>query len=751
MRQIALRIGLALALAVSAVAPAAAQQTISQLLSLIATDLPTNGVGSIPAANVRSVLNALVNSTNVAGSSCPTTALSTYQPFANTAGAPTNIALSVFDGVSCVQWATLNGSTHNIVGALQGLIVGPAVGTGQGLFVNQDSGTSNSIAGATGFPFYYLGGPYFVYNNIQVKDQLNVTGVHVMAAALAVGMEVGGANSQGSKFAFEASIVHDIAGSNPSASRDKAAGNFDAYASVPEGGTGLTVGTAKGTLFAVGLQATLASGATNVLTVSGGEINAGISTGASAYSRLGMSAVGTGNLPAASVYDAGFEISSFATSGAQWKTGLLFSTFHGGQPVTSSGTLIGTDGTAITAAIGIDFSSATFSTCTLKFAAGCVVNASGIVPLAFGGTNAALTADNGGIVWSNASQLQILAHTTTANLPLLSGNAATPSWAAVSHPTSAISGGIPYFSSTSVMASSALLAANCAIYGGGAGTAPATSTSTCPTISSAGAVNIQNATASTTTGTGSLVLGGGLGMAGDIHMGGSLFGVGFSLTAASTITSTAQFIGYALTNGTNQVAALQCLAVGCDNGALILENGGAIKIEFQAATGVSYFNTGQNLCIGATSCGSLLTVAGSMTSSSSSAGLGYSTGAGGAVTQTASRTTAVTLNTITGDITLVSAAGSATFASFVVNNSSVGAHDMVHVNQLSGADKYQIFVTAIAGGTSFTITFATTGGTTTEQPVFHFNIIKGVNSFLLKRDIDPAANDNSPAFMEKVA
>ncbi len=50
------------------------------------------------------------------------------------------------------------------------------------------------------------------------------------------------------------------------------------------------------------------------------------------------------------------------------------------------------------------------------------------VSLANGGTNASLTASNGGIVWSNATQLQILAGTATANLPLLSGSTATPSW-----------------------------------------------------------------------------------------------------------------------------------------------------------------------------------------------------------------------------------------------------------------------------------------------------------------------------------
>jgi hypothetical protein len=50
------------------------------------------------------------------------------------------------------------------------------------------------------------------------------------------------------------------------------------------------------------------------------------------------------------------------------------------------------------------------------------------IALANGGSNAALTASNGGIVWSNATQLQILAGTATAGQCLLSGSTATPSW-----------------------------------------------------------------------------------------------------------------------------------------------------------------------------------------------------------------------------------------------------------------------------------------------------------------------------------
>jgi hypothetical protein len=107
------------------------------------------------------------------------------------------------------------------------------------------------------------------------------------------------------------------------------------------------------------------------------------------------------------------------------------------------------------------------------------------------------------------------------------------------------------------------------------------------------------------------------------------------------------------------------------------------------------------------------------------AGIGYALGAGSAVTQITSRTTGVTINAACGAITLFSAAGSATFQSFTVTNSSVAATDNIIVNQKSGTDLNLIHVTNIAAG-SFQITFATTGGTTIEQPVFNFSVIKAV-------------------------
>jgi hypothetical protein len=125
-----------------------------------------------------------------------------------------------------------------------------------------------------------------------------------------------------------------------------------------------------------------------------------------------------------------------------------------------------------------------------------------------------------------------------------------------------------------------------------------------------------------------------------------------------------------------------------------------------------------------TGTGNVLTARGVL-SRNATAGIGYATGAGGAVTQATSRTTGVTLNTICGAITLVSAAGSTSPASFTVTNSAVAATDLVTCSVKSGTDKRQAIVTAVGAG-SFEITTWTLSGTTTEQPVINFAVIKAV-------------------------
>jgi hypothetical protein len=110
--------------------------------------------------------------------------------------------------------------------------------------------------------------------------------------------------------------------------------------------------------------------------------------------------------------------------------------------------------------------------------------------------------------------------------------------------------------------------------------------------------------------------------------------------------------------------------------------------------------------------------------------LGYTTGSGGAVTQTTSRTSTVTLNKTNGAITLVSAAGSTTYQSFVVVNSTVSATDVIVLSMqdsVSAANSYNLIPYAVGAG-FFGIRVAAVSGTVTEAPTINFAVIKAVNA-----------------------
>ena len=62
-------------------------------------------------------------------------------------------------------------------------------------------------------------------------------------------------------------------------------------------------------------------------------------------------------------------------------------------------------------------------------------NISGLIPLTNGGTNANLTASNGGIVYSTASSLAILSGTATAGQILRSGSSTAPTWSTATYPS----------------------------------------------------------------------------------------------------------------------------------------------------------------------------------------------------------------------------------------------------------------------------------------------------------------------------
>lgn len=85
---------------------------------------------------------------------------------------------------------------------------------------------------------------------------------------------------------------------------------------------------------------------------------------------------------------------------------------------------------------------------------------------------------------------------------------------------SGTSGGVPYFSGPTTIASSGALTKDAIIVGGGAGAAPNTPATTPPTVSSAGIITVPNATGATSKTTGAIVVTGGIGTSGDSYFGG---------------------------------------------------------------------------------------------------------------------------------------------------------------------------------------------------------------------------------------
>lgn len=126
-----------------------------------------------------------------------------------------------------------------------------------------------------------------------------------------------------------------------------------------------------------------------------------------------------------------------------------------------------------------------------------------------------------------------------------------------------------------------------------------------------------------------------------------------------------------------------------------------------------------------------LDATGNILTSGSSAAIGYTTGAGAAVTQATSKATGVTLNNPTGKITLSAASLAAnTAVSFVLTNSLIGANDIPRLVIASGGTvgAYTLSVDAVAAG-SCTITLRNmTAGALAEAVVLNFALIKGTNA-----------------------
>jgi hypothetical protein len=118
---------------------------------------------------------------------------------------------------------------------------------------------------------------------------------------------------------------------------------------------------------------------------------------------------------------------------------------------------------------------------------------------------------------------------------------------------------------------------------------------------------------------------------------------------------------------------------------------------------------------------------GGIFSNSITAGVGYSVGAGASIVQSGNRAAGVSINSMCGAITLVSAAGNTTPTTFTMTNNTIAQADTIILNQRSGTNLYNLLVSNVQAG-SANITVFTTGGTVTEAPVINFAVFKAVQA-----------------------
>lgn len=118
----------------------------------------------------------------------------------------------------------------------------------------------------------------------------------------------------------------------------------------------------------------------------------------------------------------------------------------------------------------------------------------------------------------------------------------------------------------------------------------------------------------------------------------------------------------------------------------------------------------------------------------SPAGLGYGIGSGGTVPQATSKSTAVTLNKPSGQITMNAAAlAGNTYVEFAFNNSVLGLYDVLIVNLSDEggwgvSSNYNAWVKRVSTGQGYITLKNISAGSLSEAVVIKFAIIKGASA-----------------------
>lgn len=171
------------------------------------------------------------------------------------------------------------------------------------------------------------------------------------------------------------------------------------------------------------------------------------------------------------------------------------------------------------------------------------------------------------------------------------------------------------------------------------------------------------------------------------------------------------------------------------NANLELRGNGTGKTDVGTAIATSLAATGalSGASVAATGAvtGASVAATGAISSSGATSGIGYTTGAGGAVTQATNKGTGVTLNTMSGTITMNNASlGSGIWASFTFTNSNISSTDVVLLALRSGGsvESYTYQIDSVNAGSCTVSIRNQTAGSLGEALVFNFAVIKAVNN-----------------------
>lgn len=222
--------------------------------------------------------------------------------------------------------------------------------------------------------------------------------------------------------------------------------------------------------------------------------------------------------------------------------------------------------------------------------------------------------------------------------------------------------------------------------------------------------------------------------------------VSFTLSGSKTLTEFEEATDEArqrvlnITGGTGGTITIPNLKknyiiINGSSGDVILTTGTGTTATVKSGNAQTVVCDGGDVCraCAVTNYGTSLITAGSVRATGTG-GVGYTTGAGGTVTQGTNRDTAVTINKTCGQITTRSDSLAASgIASFTVNNSTVAAGDSICLSLVSNgaspfAIEYMVYAVGVGGGT-FGITYKNlTSAGFTNALVFNFAVIKGATS-----------------------